>query len=205
MTAAASAGYQPVANSRMGITDSNIAAGMQPLIWVRTDGGKLVFKRPDQTGVNGWRLLSTGPVASGLGAVSWTDGTNNRQRVFYVSGGALHRFTYDNWSPSDATLASPGRTLTPLGPIAASTWYDLMAGTQKVDVAVGVLWRIDQVNSSFSALTLPYHCVRRMYFFGEYHAGGVMGGRAYHVYPYSSGTLEATTQQKGKWFSRWSM
>lgn len=71
----------------------------------------------------------------------------------------------------------------------------------------GSTWSSAAANpvSSWNALSLPYHCGRQMWFLGEYQQGNTLAGRAYQIYPYSTGTQQATTQQRGKFFTRWAM
>src|SRR5690242_13293781 len=84
--AAASTTYDP-SLSRMAVTDRSTAADIQPRIWVQTAGQFLTTKIADIT-PGSWATVGVGLI-NGLDAVSWADGTTQRQRVFYVSGPQL--------------------------------------------------------------------------------------------------------------------
>lgn len=89
-------------------------ADIQPRIWMLTNGGApsypgrlLVTRLPDVTG-NGWLYLQLSGLDQGLDAVSWKDGTNQRQKVFYVSGGSVYMLPFDNDTAGTPVLISFG-------------------------------------------------------------------------------------------------
>jgi hypothetical protein len=102
--------YDPVL-ARMAITDRSTAADIQPRAWLVTNGTTvspyyLVTKIPDLN-QNTWATTGINGVDSGIDAVSWTDGSTQRQRVFYTSAGALYMASWDNDMSNGTTRITP--------------------------------------------------------------------------------------------------
>ena len=87
---------------RMAWTDRSTAADVQARIWLLTFGGapnfpgRVLVTRATDYNVFGWALTQLSGLDSGLDAVSWTDGTTQRQRVFYVKQGGVYMLPWDN-------------------------------------------------------------------------------------------------------------
>jgi len=126
---------------RMAITDRSTAANVQPRVFLVTVGNEtvgsnlLVTKDPDAI-QNGWRSTNVNGVTSGLAAVSWTDGTNQRQRVFFAKDNALAMLPNDNDTQSPVVSIAPPQNYTIADTdVAAVTWLD--GTTRRMVVATG--------------------------------------------------------------------
>jgi hypothetical protein len=130
--------FDPNETRRMAVTDRSTNTGVQPRVWLVTLDNGLTSKRPDVAD-GGWLSHSPGgyTIESGLDAVSWTDGVNQRVRVFYAgTSGAtnmIRMLNYDNdTNGGTSSLPDIADTFTATD-VASVTWSD--AGTQRIAVA----------------------------------------------------------------------
>jgi hypothetical protein len=124
----------PQRGVRMGVTDEEAAAGLQPRVWVRTTSGNLRAKEENRV-TGGWTALATaGTVVSGIAGVSHLD-TLPRERAFYVAAGRLRMRGFDGGAVSvETALPNPSGVGTTIdgADVGAVTWND--GGTQRIAV-----------------------------------------------------------------------
>lgn len=93
--------YDPT-GERMAWTDRFTTADVQPRIWLLTNGGgplgpgRYLMTKATDVAINGWVGAGLTGLDTGLDAVSWPDGTTQRERVFYVMSSQIYMLTFDN-------------------------------------------------------------------------------------------------------------
>jgi hypothetical protein len=125
--------FEPDPNRRMTVTDRSTATGLQARVWSVTAGDYIASKRPD-VNQTGWDL-HVAAVESGIDAVSWTDGSTQRERVFFAREDEMKFLNFDNdafqsWGalPAPATGIEFRAT-----DVAAVTWTE--SSVRKIGVA----------------------------------------------------------------------
>jgi hypothetical protein len=200
--AQADTSYDP-SGERMAWTDRFTTSDIQARVWLLTNGGgvagpgRYLMTKATDVAIGGWVGAGLTGLDTGLDAVSWPDGTNQRERVFYVASGQIYMLTFDNESFGSKTdcvscaLGAFGVTIQNTD-LAAITFVD---GVRRMAVAAGCT---SQTSS------IQYHCHRGNWFMGEYRDSKVFGNRAYMNYQ-SGGTLTTPYTYRGRWISRWSL
>ena len=142
--AQADTSYDP-SGERMAWTDRFTTSDIQARVWLLTNGGGVagpghyLMTKAADVAIGGWVGAGLTGLDTGLDAVSWPDGTNQRERVFYVSSGQIYMLTFDNESFGNKTdcvscaLAAFGVTIQNTD-LAAVTFVD---GSRRVAVAGG--------------------------------------------------------------------
>jgi hypothetical protein len=120
--------FHPAFNARMAVSDRSTTTGLQPWVWMATagdasSGSILVAKQADTSATSAWTFTFATLLTSAPDAISWTDGSNARQRIFYSSGGALQMLNWDNnIQNSFTTLPNASTFSVPFGDQASVTW-----------------------------------------------------------------------------------
>jgi len=134
--------YDIRGGTRMAVTDRSTTSDLQPRVWALAYGSvlgpRLVTKIADQAWW-AWQEPGLDGIHSGLDAVSFTDGTHQRQRIFFAYSGFIAYLSYDNdvlgsWS----SLPYPAGYTFPTGDftdVAAVTWLD--GSTRRIAVLAG--------------------------------------------------------------------
>lgn len=110
---------------RFGVADVSIASGYQPRVYLTTRGGALVSKRIEQT-VDSWLREEPTGFVSGVDAIHWVDGANQRVRVYSVTNGRVRQHIRDNdldmGGALDLPAAPAGDAVHAQSDVAAVTW-----------------------------------------------------------------------------------